>query len=86
MFYLKCADLSERDALITYLKKHGVQATFHYVPLHSAPAGKKFGRFAGEDLFTTAESDRLVRLPMYYGLSGEDRNTVVNHVIDFYRN
>ena len=68
MFYLKVRDLEERTAFIEHLKQHGVMAVFHYVPLHSSPAGLKFGRFHGEDVFTTRESDRLVRLPMYYGL------------------
>lgn len=59
-------------------------AVFHYVPLHSAPAGLKYGRFAGEDVYTTADSDRLVRLPLYYGLTAEDRSTVIRAVLDFY--
>ncbi len=85
MFYLKCKTLQERTALISYLKERGVLAVFHYVPLHSAPAGIKFGRFHGRDRYTTKESDRLVRLPMYYGLTEEDRNTVIAAVYDFYR-
>lgn len=84
MFYLKCADLSTRTKLIDYLKSRGVAAVFHYIPLHSSPAGSLFGRFAGEDVFTTFESERLVRLPMYYGLSPRDRETVVRAVLDFY--
>lgn len=84
MFYLKCADLAERTALIAHLKAHGVMAVFHYIPLHSSPAGQRFGRFHGEDRYTTSESDRLVRLPMYYGLSVEDRQTVVDAVKSFY--
>ena len=58
---------------------------FHYVPLHSAPAGYKFGRFAGDDLYTTKESERLVRLPMYYGLTKEDRQHVIESVLEFYK-
>lgn len=85
MFYLKCKDLQERTALINYLKANGVMAVFHYVPLHSAPAGYKFGRFAGEDIYTTKESERLVRLPMYYGLSKEDRSFVCQKVLEFFR-
>ena len=85
MFYLKCKNLQERTAFINYLKQHDIGAVFHYVPLHSAPAGLKYGRFNGEDEFTTRESDRLVRLPMYYGLAGEDRNTVIRTVLAFYR-
>lgn len=85
MFWLKCADLKERTDLIAWLKEREIQATFHYVPLHSSPAGLRFGRFDGEDEYTTRESDRLVRLPMYYGLTPEDRQTVIDAVRDFYR-
>lgn len=84
MFYIKCKDLSERTALISFLKERDILAVFHYVPLHSAPAGLRFGRFAGEDTYTTAESDRLVRLPMYYKLTEEDQNRVIKAVRDFY--
>lgn len=84
MFYLKCASLEERTALINYLKERGIMAVFHYVPLHSAPAGLKYGRFDGEDVYTTAESDKLVRLPMYYGLTKEDRDAVIKAVLSFY--
>ena len=84
MFYLKCRDLAERTALIRFLKERDILAVFHYVPLHSAPAGLKYGRFAGEDVYTTRESDRLVRLPMYYGLTEEDRNAVIAAVRAFY--
>ena len=84
MYYLKCRSLEERTALIKYLAEQGVQAVFHYVPLHSAPAGLKYGRFHGEDVYTTAESDKLVRLPMYCGLTAEDRQTVINAVLSFY--
>lgn len=84
MFYLKCRSLEERGALISYLKEHGVAAVFHYVPLHSSPAGLRYGRFDGEDVHTTADSDRLVRLPMYYGLSQEDRDLVISLVREFY--
>ncbi len=83
MFYLKCRTLEERTALIAFLKERDILAVFHYVPLHSAPAGLRFGRFAGEDVFTTRESDRLVRLPMYYGLTAEDRQTVIRAVLDW---
>lgn len=85
MFYIKCRDLQERTSLISHLKEHGVQAVFHYVPLHSAPAGLKFGRFEGEDVYTTKESDRLVRLPMYYGLKVEDQSEVIKWVSAFFR-
>lgn len=85
MFYLKVRDLEERTAFIEHLKQHGVMAVFHYVPLHSSPAGLKFGRFHGEDVFTTRESDRLVRLPMYYGLDKADGQTVIDATGLFYR-
>ncbi|OUO46791.1 dTDP-4-amino-4,6-dideoxygalactose transaminase [Olsenella sp. An285] len=84
MFYLKAADLNERTALIEHLKRRGVMAVFHYVPLHSSPAGLRFGRFAGEDVYTTRESDRLLRLPMYYGLSEKDREAVIRAVLEFF--
>lgn len=84
MYYVKAKDLEERTALIAYLRERGVQSVFHYIPLHSAPAGQKFGRFDGEDVFTTAESDRLARLPMYYGLKREDVDQIVDAVYGFY--
>lgn len=84
MFYIKCKSLEERTSFIKFAKENGVQPTFHYIPLHSAPAGVKFGRFAGEDVYTTAESERLVRLPLYYKLSEADRNTVIKVVKAFY--
>ena len=84
MFYLKCKSLKERTELIQFLKEHEVMAVFHYVPLHSAPAGLKFGAFHGEDVYTTIESERLVRLPLYYGMRHEDTNTVINLVKEFY--
>ena len=84
MFYIKAKDLEERTALIAYLKQRGILAVFHYVPLHSAPAGLRFGRFEGEDLYTTSQSDRLLRLPLYFGLSDEDRQAVINAVREFY--
>lgn len=84
MYYLKCKDIDERTKLISFLKENGVAAVFHYIPLHSAPAGKKFGRFDGMDEYTTKESERLVRLPMYYGLTKEDQEQVIKCVLDFY--
>ena len=84
MFYLKCRDLTERTALIRFLKERDILAVFHYVPLHSAPAGLKYGRFSGEDIYTTRESDRLVRLPLYYGLTEADQAAVIAAVRDFY--
>lgn len=84
MFYLKAKDLAERTALINHLKMRDILAVFHYVPLHSAPAGLKFGRFAGEDAYTTSQSDRLLRLPLYFGLTAEDRQRVIDAVLEFY--
>ena len=84
MYYIKAKNLKERSTLIAHLKKKGIMAVFHYVPLHSAPAGIKYGRFDGTDEFTTKESERLVRLPMYYGLTEEDQNKVIDGVCKFY--
>lgn len=84
MFYIKCRNLEERTKLIAYLKEQQIMAVFHYVPLHSAPAGIKFGRFHGEDQYTTSESERLVRLPLYYGLSENDIQDVIKGVQKFY--
>lgn len=84
MYYIKCKDLAERTALISFLKERDILAVFHYVPLHSAPAGERFGRFDGEDKYTTVESDRLLRLPMYYGLTAEDRSCVIAAVKEFF--
>ena len=84
MFYFKCRDLEERTAFIKHMADNDILSVFHYVPLHSAPAGKKFGYFAGEDVYTTKESDRLVRLPMYYALTAEDQQKVINAVLSFF--
>ena len=84
MFYIKVKDLDERTALISHLKECGVMAVFHYVPLHSSPAGEMYGRFHGVDKYTTQESNRLVRLPMYYGLTDEDRTAVINTIATFF--
>ncbi len=85
LYYLKCRDLPQRTRLIAFLKERGVQAVFHYIPLHSAPAGLKFGRFHGRDEWTTKESERLVRLPLYYGLKESDRQRVIEAVRVFFR-
>lgn len=85
MFYLKLKNLQERTAFINHMKAQGVLTVFHYVPLHSAPAGLKYGRFHGEDTYTTAESERLVRLPLYYGMTEADRQTVVDAVKAFFQ-
>lgn len=84
MFYIKTADIEERTKLIDYLKENGIHAVFHYIPLHTAPAGQKFGRFHGEDRHTTRESERLLRLPMYYGLSEDEVEYICSHVRKFY--
>lgn len=85
MFYIKTKDIEERTALIDYLKKNEIHAVFHYVPLHTAPAGLKFGRFHGEDRYTTKESERLLRLPMYYGLELEQVDYICGKLREFYR-
>lgn len=84
MFYIKCKDLEERTELIDYLKQNEIYAVFHYIPLHSAEAGLKYGRFHGEDKYTTKESERLVRLPLYYGLKGEEVDLVIEKIKKFY--
>lgn len=85
MFYIKAKDLEERTRLIDYLKDNGIGAVFHYIPLHSAPAGIKYGRFSGEDVYTTKESERLLRLPMYYGLEENDRVKIIETIKTFYK-
>lgn len=84
LFYLKCADLNERTRLIEQIQKRGCQAVYHYVPLHSAPAGLKYGRFHGEDRHTTRESEKLLRLPLYYQLEAESRELSVKAIKEFY--
>lgn len=84
MFYIKCKDLNTRQAYIKYMRNNDIQCVFHYVPLHSAPAGLKFGRFVGEDEHTTPDSDRLVRLPMYYNIDKEDIKKVIDKTIEFF--
>lgn len=85
MFYLKTKDIQERTELIDFLKGKGIQAVFHYIPLHTAPAGKKYGRFYGEDRYTTKESERLLRLPLYYGIKKEETEYVIDMIKEFYR-
>ena len=84
LFYIKVRDLEERTALISFLRENGVSAVFHYVPLHSAPAGLRYGRFSGDDVCTTRESSRLVRLPMYYGLSESEQDYICECVERFF--
>lgn len=85
MFYIKCSTLEERTRFIQFMKKRGILCVFHYVPLHTAPAGKRYGRFEGADIYTTAQSNRLVRLPMYYQLDPNDQAYIIKSVFDFYR-
>ena len=84
MYYAKAKNLQERTELIDFLKQNGILSVFHYVPLHSAPAGIKFGRFHGEDKYTTKESERLFRLPMFYSLKEEEVDYIVSKVKEFY--
>jgi dTDP-4-amino-4,6-dideoxygalactose transaminase len=85
MFYLKCRDLPERTALLAHFKQNDILAVFHYVPLHSAPAGKQYGRFHGVDRYTTVESERLLRLPLWYGMEEDTRNRVIEAVRAFFK-
>ena len=83
LFYLKWQDMSERNAFIDWLKQHGILAVFHYVPLHSSPAGRQYGRFVGEDRFTTSESERLVRLPLFYNLQPQELDRIIHVILEF---
>lgn len=85
MFYIKVKDLGERTNLINYLKENDILSVFHYIPLHNSPAGKMFGTFYGEDKYTTCESERLLRLPMYYGLDIKTVNQIVSLIIKFFK-
>jgi len=85
MFYIKTKDIEERTALSSFLKENGILAVFHYVPLHSAPAGSRFGRFCGEDKYTTNTFERLLRLPMYYGLQPSEVEYVADKIKEFYK-
>ena len=84
MFYIKAKDIEERTRFISYMKEAGIGCVFHYIPLHSAPAGRKYGRFHGEDIYTTKESERLVRLPMFYGITEEQVEFICDRVKAFY--
>ncbi len=84
MFYIKCKDLNTRQDYINYMKSNDILCVFHYVPLHSAPAGIKFGYFHGNDKYTTAESDRLVRLPLYYNIEDNDVKKVIEKTKSFF--
>lgn len=85
MFYIKTKDMEERTKLIKYLKENDIASVFHYIPLHTAPAGVRYGRFHGEDRYTTKESERLLRLPMYYGLKDEEVLKVCKKIREFYQ-
>lgn len=84
MFYIKAKNLEERTQLISYLKTKEIQCVFHYVPLHSSPAGLRLGEFRGEDIYTTRESERLMRLPLWYGMNDEDIYKVAEEIHKFY--
>lgn len=84
MFYIKTNDLQERSSLIEFLKENGVCGLFHYVPLHSSKAGLSYGRFSGEDRNTTRESERLLRLPLYFELSASQIEYIINLIFDYY--
>lgn len=86
MFYIKCKDLQTRTDFISYMKEKQICCVFHYIPLHSAPAGLKFGSFFGEDIFTTTESEKLVRLPLYYGLTEKEVEIICKETITFFNN
>lgn len=84
MYYVKLKDLDERTDFLSYMRENDIYSVFHYIPLHSAPAGIKFGEFRGTDQYTTLESERLARLPMYYGVSEEELSYVIKKVIDYF--
>jgi dTDP-4-amino-4,6-dideoxygalactose transaminase len=88
MFYIKVKDLNTRAGLIEYMRKKGISTAFHYVPLHTSPAGKKYSRFVGEDIFTNSASETLLRLPMFYGISEDDIryvcSSIKNFIVDLY--
>ncbi|RPE01076.1 dTDP-4-amino-4,6-dideoxygalactose transaminase [Candidatus Pantoea deserta] len=84
MFYIKLRDSDDRQALINWMKEAEILTVFHYIPLHSSPAGEQFGRFHGEDIFTTVESERLLRLPLFYNLTDNNQNTVISSLLSFF--
>lgn len=86
MFYLKVKDLEQRTDFIAYLHNHGIYATFHYVPLHSSIAGRKYGEFVGKDKFTTSESEKLVRLPLFYGINASDVEYIIETINKYFAN
>ncbi len=84
MFYIKLRDVSERTAFISYMKEAEIMTVFHYIPLHECPAGEQFGEFRGEDRYTTKESERLVRLPLFYNMTDVNQRTVINTILNFF--
>jgi dTDP-4-amino-4,6-dideoxygalactose transaminase len=86
MFYIKTKNLDERTRLIEFLKQRGINAVFHYVPLHSSKSGKEFGRFCGIDKYTSSESNKLIRLPMYHGIKQDDIIKISEAIYSFYKN
>jgi len=84
MFYIKVNDLKTRTELLRHLHEKGITAAFHYIPLHSSPAGRRFSTFTGQDIYTTKESERLIRLPMFYGLEMNDIDKVCGAIYEFF--
>lgn len=84
MFYVKLRDLEERTSFISYLKDRGITSVFHYIPLHSSPAGMRFGHFDGDDQYTTSESNRLARLPLYFNLEKKDLDYIISSIYSFF--
>ena len=84
MYYIKLKDLKQRTEFLSYMRENGVCCVFHYIPLHSSSAGMRFGTFHGEDKYTTLESERLARLPMYYGMSEIDLKYVIKKTLEFF--
>ncbi len=84
MFYIKLRDVEDRTSFISYLKEAEIMAVFHYIPLHSCPAGEKFGVFHGEDRYTSKESDRLVRLPLFFNMTDINQRTVINTILSYF--
>ena len=84
MFYIKLRDSDDRQSLINWMKEAEILTVFHYIPLHSSPAGERFGRFQGDDVFTTSESERLLRLPLFYNLSDNNQRTVISSLLSFF--
>lgn len=84
MFYIKLRDMTERSRFIEHMRAAGVLTLFHYVPLHTSPAGARYGRFHGEDRYTTAESGRLARLPLFYNMSDEAQRTTIRSALAFF--